>query len=138
MDIKKLSEMANVLRRDVLQMTTSAGGGHPSSCLSCAEIISALFFDVMKYDVKNANNEDNDEFILSKGHAAPILYAALYRSGALKGNLMKLRKLDGPLEGHPMPSKKNSVDKSRDRLAWAGLVYWCRDGACGEIAGKRF
>lgn len=100
-DLKKIS---NVLRRDVLKMTTVAGSGHPTSCLSCADIMSVLFFDHMRYDIKNAFNEDNDEFILSKGHAAPILYSALYRAGAIKDNLMSLRKLNSNLEGHPIPS----------------------------------
>lgn len=95
--------MANVLRRNVLKMTTAAGSGHPTSCFSCAEIISVLFFDEMSYDTKNPFNPDNDEFILSKGHAAPILYAALYHAGCMKTNLLSLRKLKSPLEGHPIP-----------------------------------
>lgn len=102
--IKELQDIANLLRRDVLQMTTEAGSGHPSSCLSCAEIISVLFFNEMRYDVKNPKNPDNDEFILSKGHAAPILYSALKRAGALKEPLSGYRKLHSHLEGHPMPS----------------------------------
>jgi len=101
---QNLQDIANLLRRDVLQMTTEAGSGHPSSCLSCAEIISVLFFSEMRYDVKNANNPDNDEFILSKGHAAPILYSALKRVGALKEPLSGYRKLQSHLEGHPIPS----------------------------------
>ena len=78
---KELQDIANILRRDVLEMTTLAGSGHLSSCLSCAEIMSVLFFNEMSYDVKNVDNSDNDEFILSKGHAAHILYSTLYRAG---------------------------------------------------------
>ncbi len=100
-DLEKISD---ILRRDVLQMTSSAGSGHPTSCLSCAEIFSVLFFNIMKYDVKNPENTDNDEFILSKGHAAPILYSALFRVGATKENLFRLRKFSSNLEGHPIPS----------------------------------
>lgn len=99
----KLSDIANVLRRDVAIMTTHAGSGHLTSCFSCAEIISVLFFKEMNWDVKNPNNPNSDEFILSKGHAAPILYSALYRAGAIKHNLNNLRKLSSHLEGHPMP-----------------------------------
>jgi len=84
-------------------MTTAAGSGHPTSCMSCAEIMSVLFFDEMKYDPKKPFNPDNDEFILSKGHAAPILYASLFHAGCIKPNLMSLRKLKSPLEGHPIP-----------------------------------
>lgn len=104
--IKQLSAMADVLRRDSLTMTTKAEGGHPSSCLSCAEIMSVLFFDEMAYDPGNAENQDNDEFVLSKGHAAPILYSCLYHSGCARYDLNGLRKFNSPLEGHPMPFTK--------------------------------
>jgi len=107
MNPNQLQDLANILRRDVSKMTTVAGSGHPTSCFSCAEIMSVLFFDDMKYDTKNSNNPDNDEFILSKGHAAPILYAALYHAGCIKHDLMKLRKLESPLEGHPVPKSLN-------------------------------
>ena len=85
-------------------MTTKAGSGHPTTCLSCAEIMSVLFFNEMKYDIKNPFNEDSDEFILSKGHAAPILYSSLYHTGCVKENLMTLREFGSLYEGHPMPS----------------------------------
>ncbi len=101
---KEILDIANLLRRDVLEMTTAAKSGHPTSCLSSAEIIASLFFDVMAFDNFNAFNPDNDEFVLSKGHAAPILYAALKRAGCIKGDLDTLRKLDSPFEGHPIPS----------------------------------
>ncbi|PIN89980.1 transketolase [Candidatus Pacearchaeota archaeon CG10_big_fil_rev_8_21_14_0_10_34_76] len=103
-DKKELVIIADILRRDSIVSTTIAGSGHPTSCLSCAEILSVLFFDEMSYDVKNALNPDNDEFILSKGHAAPILYSALFRSGCIDYGLSSLRKLNSPLQGHPMPS----------------------------------
>lgn len=104
--LKELQDLANILRRDVIKMTTEAGSGHPTSCLSCAEIVSSLFFKEIRYDVKNPFNEDNDEFILSKGHAAPILYSVLFRSGCIKNNLGTFRKLNSPLEGHPVPRLK--------------------------------
>ena len=100
---KQLKDIANLLRRDSLISTTEAGSGHPTSCLSCAEIMTVLFFKEMKYDVKDSKNSNNDEFILSKGHAAPILYSALKRSGCIDYELKTLRKLNSPLEGHPMP-----------------------------------
>ncbi len=99
----QLENIANVLRRDVAIMTTHAGSGHVTSCFSCAEIISCLFFNTMNWDINNHNNPDNDEFILSKGHAAPILYSALFRAGCIKDNLNHLRKLHSRLEGHPVP-----------------------------------
>jgi len=104
--IRRLHNVANVLRRDSLIMTTKAGSGHPTSCLSCAEIVSVLFFDEMMYDIGNADNPDNDEFVLSKGHAAPILYSCLYHSGCARYDLNGLRKFNSPLEGHPVPFTK--------------------------------
>lgn len=109
MNQKELQDIANVMRRDVAKMTTAAGSGHPSSCFSCAEIMSVLFFHEMKYDTKNFENEDNDEFILSKGHAAPILYSALFRAGAIKEDLLKLRKIKSNLEGHPIPKSLKQI-----------------------------
>lgn len=101
--ITDLKNIANILRRDVLKMTTKAGSGHPTSCLSCAEIMSALFFNEMSYNTKDAFDPDNDEFILSKGHAAPILYSALSIAGCISEDLMTLRRFDSRLEGHPLP-----------------------------------
>ncbi|MFT4312273.1 MAG: transketolase [Candidatus Woesearchaeota archaeon] len=99
-----LQAYATHLRRDSLEMTTHAKSGHPTSCLSCAEIMSVLFFEHMQYDSKNPHNVDNDQFVLSKGHAAPILYAALKRAGAIKHSLFSLREFKSPLEGHPIPT----------------------------------
>lgn len=95
MDNKTLKKITNQLKIDSLTSTTQAGSGHPTSCLSCAEIIATLFFHEMN---------PNDDFILSKGHAAPILYSALYHKGLIKENLNNLRKISSPLEGHPMPN----------------------------------
>src|SRR3989344_5849487 len=102
-NIQDLQDIANVIRRDCAISTTKAGSGHLSTCLSCAEIMSVLFFNEMKYEVGNAFNKNNDEFILSKGHAAPALYSCLKRAGCIKDDLNNLRKLDSNLEGHPVP-----------------------------------
>ena len=107
--VDELTDLAVLLRRDVLQMTTQAGSGHPTSCLSCAEIMSVLFFWEMTYDMDNPHDPDNDEFILSKGHAAPILYAALARAGCTEADVMTLRTFGSPFEGHPMPGMLNWV-----------------------------
>ncbi len=101
---KDLGDIANILRRDALEATTIAGSGHPTSCLSCAEIVSCLFFHQIQFDTRNPENPNNDEFILSKGHAAPILYAALYRANLINHHPTSLRKIKSPLEGHPIPS----------------------------------
>ncbi|MFQ5475185.1 MAG: transketolase, partial [Candidatus Nanoarchaeia archaeon] len=100
----KLKDIAVILRRDSMMMTTKAGSGHPTTCMSCADIMSVLFFDEMRYDAKNPNNPNNDEFIMSKGHAAPILYSCLKHAGCIHSDLLSLRKLGSSLEGHPVPS----------------------------------
>jgi len=102
-DTTHLSNIADLLRRDVINMTTAAGSGHPTSCMSCAEIMSSLFFSEMRWDPADSQARDVDEFILSKGHAAPILWASLYRAGAINEDLSHLRRLDSTLEGHPTP-----------------------------------
>lgn len=102
--IQALKDIANVLRRDSLIMTSAAGSGHPTSCLSSAEIMATLYFKEMSFDVQDADNPDNDEFVLSKGHAAPIYYAALKHAGCITEELTELRSFSSNLEGHPMPS----------------------------------
>ena len=150
MEKEKLEAIANVMRRDVLKMTNKAGSGHPSSCLSCAEIMSALFFDEMKYDVKDSNNPDNDEFILSKGHAAPILYSALFHAKCIKDDLMKLRKLNSALEGHPIPTTsflRKKPSRSSKNYNWIkvatgslgqGLSIGVGMALAGKLQGRKF
>ncbi|MDA8093903.1 MAG: transketolase [Betaproteobacteria bacterium] len=102
-DEEPLREMARLLRIDSIRMTTAAGSGHPTSCLSCAEIMATLFFHDMRWDPSDPHARDTDTFILSKGHAAPILWAALHAAGALTEDLLTLRRIDSILEGHPTP-----------------------------------
>jgi len=102
--VKVLQEKATRLRIDSIRATTAAGSGHPTSCASAAEIVSALFFSVMRYDPKQPHSPANDVFVLSKGHAAPILYAAWSEAGLFsREHLLTLRKIDSDLEGHPTP-----------------------------------
>ena len=99
-----LYEIATQLRIDSVQATTAAGSGHPTSCASAAEIMAALFFEVMRYDVRLPRAPHNDVFVLSKGHAAPILYAAWAEAGAFpREHLLTLRQFTSDLEGHPTP-----------------------------------
>ena len=102
--IAALRNVATRLRIDSVRATTEAGSGHPTSCASAAEIVAALFFAEMRYDPRNPQNPDNDRFVLSKGHAAPVLYAAWAEVGFLKrDDLLTLRRFDSDLEGHPTP-----------------------------------
>ncbi len=102
-DEMTLARMAQKLRRHCLESTAEAGSGHPTSCMSCAELVSVLFFHEMRFDPKDPSGRDQDVFVLSKGHAAPILWAALKEAGAISEDLMTLRRFDSPLEGHPTP-----------------------------------
>src|ERR671930_2438779 len=98
--IPALHNVATQLRIDSVRSTSEAGSGHPTSCLSAAEIMSTLFFAEMHYDPRNPQNPDNDRFVLSKGHSAPILYAAWAEAGLLKReDLLTLRRIDSDLEG---------------------------------------
>ena len=99
-----LQNIATRLRIDSIRSTSEAGSGHPTSCLSMADVTSALFFAEMSFDPQHPHNPDADRFILSKGHAAPILYAAWAEAGAFdRSELLKLRQIGSDLEGHPTP-----------------------------------
>jgi transketolase len=103
-DIELLKGVANQLRIHSITATTAAGSGHPTSCCSAADVVAALFFGHMRFDAKNPHYHNNDRFILSKGHAAPLLYAAWAETGLFPAeDLLKLRKFGSDLEGHPTP-----------------------------------
>ncbi len=103
-DIELLKGIANQLRIHSIQATTAAGSGHPTSCCSAADLVATLFFGQMRYDAKNPHYYNNDRFILSKGHAAPLLYAAWAENGFVPvAELLKLRQFGNDLEGHPTP-----------------------------------
>jgi transketolase len=103
-DIETLKGIANQLRIHSITSTTAAGSGHPTSCCSAADVVAALFFAHMRYNPKDPHFYNNDRFILSKGHAAPLLYAAWAETGLFPTEeLLKLRQLNSDLEGHPTP-----------------------------------
>lgn len=103
-ELATLQTAAHRLRLHSLRSTAEAGSGHPTSCLSAAELMAAIFFHAMRFDPANPANPVNDHFVLSKGHAAPVLYAALAEAGALPvEQLDSLRKITSDLEGHPTP-----------------------------------
>lgn len=108
--IAELMVRAARLREHSLRATAEAGSGHPSSCLSAAELVAALFFEVMRYDPTDPGNPNCDRLVLSKGHAAPLLYAAWAEAGAFPvERLLTLRRLDSELEGHPTPHFPGTV-----------------------------
>jgi transketolase len=102
--IDTLKEKGRRLRILSLKATTEAGSGHPSSCLSAADVMSVIFFNEMRFDPKDPRNPGNDRFVLSKGHAAPLLWAAYAEAGVISQNdALSLRRLDSNFEGHPTP-----------------------------------
>jgi len=99
-----LRKIATRLRVHSLRMTTAAGSGHPTTCLSAAELAACLFFGEMRWNTKDPRDPANDEFVLSKGHAAPLLWAVYAEAGILPfESLLDLRKISSALEGHPTP-----------------------------------
>ena len=102
--VPALERVATRLRIASVRATSAAGSGHPSSCCSAADLVAALFFGHMRFDPRNPQNDDNDRFVLSKGHAAPLLYAAWAEAGFIPpDDLLQLRRIDCDLEGHPTP-----------------------------------
>jgi len=102
--IQALEDVATRLRIDSIRATTAAKSGHPSSSASAADLVAAVFFDAMRFDPDHPRAVTSDRFVLSKGHAAPVLYAAWAEVGALKREeLTTLRNIDSDLEGHPTP-----------------------------------
>jgi len=102
--IAVLHNLATQLRIDSVRSTSEAGSGHPTTCLSAADVIAALFFAEMRFDPHDPQHPEADRFVLSKGHGAPILYAAWAAAGAFpRADLLNLRKITSDLEGHPTP-----------------------------------
>ncbi len=105
-----LQYRAEMLRIHSINMTSASASGHPTTCMSAAEIMSVLFFDEMRYDPRHPDSLANDEFVLSKGHAAPVLYAAYAEAGTIPvAELLELRAFDSRLEGHPIPGRAPGV-----------------------------
>jgi transketolase len=120
---QELKEMAKKLRRHVITMIATAGSGHPGGSLSAADIITVLYFKLLRYRPENPQWPDRDRFILSKGHAAPILYAALAEAGYFPvAELATLRKLDSRLQGHADRKFTPGVEMSAGSLGM-GLSF---------------
>ncbi len=114
--VNAIKEKAKLLSIYSMMATTAAGSGHPTSCMSAAELVAGVFFHAMKFDPKKANSNDDDRFVLSKGHAAPVLYAALAEAGVFPvSRVMTLRQFASELEGHPTP-RIHGVDAATGSL----------------------
>jgi len=117
MSIEELKVMATTIRCDIIEMIAAANAGHPGGSLSAADIVTALYFRVMRIDPKKPDWPDRDRFILSKGHACPVWYAALAEHGYYdKAHLSTLRQLNSILQGHPDMKKTPGIDMTAGSL----------------------
>lgn len=131
-DHKGLNEIASIIRKEIVTMIHGAKSGHPGGSLSAVEILTALYFDEMNIDPTNPKMEDRDRFVLSKGHAAPVLYATLAERGFFdKKELAEFRKYGSMLQGHPDMNKVPGVDMSTGSLGQGFSV------ACGMAMGSK-
>src|SRR5664279_2834644 len=132
-DVRAVEARATQMRRDIVEMIAEAGSGHPGGSLSAADIVATLYFgDVMRHDSAKPHWPMRDRFILSKGHAAPVLYAALAAAGYFgRDHLLTLRKLGSMLQGHPDCQKTPGVEVSTGSLG-QGLSI-----SCGLAVGLR-
>jgi len=123
MNIQALHDTCKQVRRDIINMTADAASGHPGGSLSVTEILVALYFCKMKVDPKNPNDEKRDRFVLSKGHAAPALYAVLGEKGFFPTEEFKqFRQLHSILQGHPDSKKTPGVDASTGSLGQGASI----------------
>ena len=134
-----MAAVARRLQRHIITMTTAAGSGHPSSSLSAIEIVTALYFGgLLRHEAARPDWPDRDRFILSKGHAAPILYAALAEAGYFpRADLLTLRKIGSPLEGHPNVRRLPGVEASTGSLG-QGLSIGLGHALAGRLDGRSY
>lgn len=131
-DHKGLKDIARNIRKDIVSMIHMSKSGHPGGSLSAVEILTALYFDEMNIDPNNCKMEDRDRFVLSKGHAAPVLYATLAHKGYFDREELKgLRKINRMLQGHPDMKGTPGVEMSTGSLGQGFSV------ACGMAMASK-
>jgi transketolase len=132
-DIESLNEKARQLRLDILDMTTKAGSGHPSSSFSSVEILTALYFGgILRYRSDDPHWIERDRFILSKGHAAPLFYATLAQAGYFDREILwTFRQVNSPVEGHPIEDRLPGIENTSGSLG-KGISI-----ALGHVLGGR-
>jgi transketolase len=136
--INELQAKTRKMRRDIISMVSAAGSGHPGGSLSAVEIMAALYFNVLRHDPADPLWEDRDRFILSKGHAAPVLYAALCESGYMpESEMSTLRKIDSRLQGHPECTLTPGVEMSAGALG-QGLSFGIGVALAARLNAKSY
>lgn len=137
-NIEELEQTAKIIRKDIIKMLTASASGHPGGSLSCVEILTSLYFNVMNIDPQNNKNPDRDRFVLSKGHAAPGLYSTLARRGYFDVDELKgLRKMGSILQGHPNMNLVPGVDMSTGSLG-QGISAAVGMAMAGKIDKKEY
>jgi transketolase len=139
LNVEELVEKARELRLEILEMTTKAGSGHPSSSWSSVEIVTALYFGgILNYRTDDPWWDDRDRFIMSKGHAAPLLYAALAHAGYFgRDELGRLREVGSPVQGHPIQGLMPGVEATTGSLG-QGLSLGLGHVLGGRLSEKNF
>ncbi len=138
LSVKEMEAIAKKLRRHIITMTGKAGSGHPGGSLSAAEIITALYFGLLRHKPSDPQWADRDRFILSKGHAAPLLYAALVECGYLPiEELITLRQLDSRLQGHTDRTVTPGVEMSAGALG-QGLSFAIGVALAGRLNSQKY
>ena len=134
----ELSEIARNIRLGALEGVINAKSGHPGGSLSISDLLAYLYFEEMNIDPKNPKWEDRDRFVLSKGHCAPALYAALAEKGFFDESLLKtLRKVDSFLQGHPDMKHTPGIDMTTGSLG-LGISAACGMALSGKVSGKNY
>lgn len=117
MDLKAMQDHAKNIRKNIIKEVSNAQSGHPGGSLGAADILTVLYFDVMDFTKENAHSLDRDRFVLSKGHASPLLYAVLAEKGIIdEAELLTFRKLNTRLQGHPDINELDGIDMSTGSL----------------------
>jgi transketolase len=136
LSVEEMVEKAKILRRHVITMTARVGSGHCGGSLSSAELVTALFFHELRHDPQNPRWPDRDRFVLSKGHAAPLLYAALAETGYLPvAELITLRQLGSRMQGHTDMITTPGVEMSAGALG-QGLSFGIGIALAGRLDGR--
>ncbi len=138
MSVEELKQMAATIRCDIIEMICTAGAGHPGGSLSATDIVTALYFRLMRLDPENPRWPERDRFILSKGHACPVWYAALAERGFFdKAHLSTLRQLGSILQGHPDMNKVPGIDMTAGSLG-QGLSVGVGMALAGKLQKKDY
>jgi len=136
--MEEMKEKTKTLRRHIINMTERAGSGHPGGSLSAVELVTALYFHVLRHDPQNPHWPDRDRFVLSKGHAAPVLYAALAESGYFPvAELLTLRQMGSRLQGHTHMITTPGVEMSAGALG-QGLSFGIGNALAARLDGRDY